>query len=186
MHPKIPVPVTFNPHKHHFGFLLKQIELWKKTEWKTVEKELLLIGGNLLDLYMGNLPVEKVCKECIEYFGEKKISKPAEFKKWLAPKEFRKIELSDNSLWVIKEGVDHERFIHIHPAKNSPFSIRVKATTLKTVLALLINDEKPTGDLQSNLKKVNQIRTGYLKLSPIKSLERGKGILRVWNCFSSP
>lgn len=186
MYPKIPVPVTFNPHKHHFSFLLKQIELWKKTDWETVEKELLLIGGNLLDLYLGRLPVEQVCKECIEYFAEMEISGPAEFRKWLAPKEYRKIELSDNSLWVIKEGADKKRFIHIHPAKNSPYSIRVKATTLKTVLALLINDEKPTGDLQSNLKRVNQIRTGYLKLSPIKSLERGKGILRVWNCFSSP
>jgi len=186
MHPKIPVPVTFNPHKHHFRFLLKKIDLWRKTDWSFVEKELLLIGSNLIDLYLGGLAVEQVCKECIDYFWKKEISDSAEFKKWLAPKEFRKIELSDKSLWVIKKGVDKERFIHIHPAKNSPLSIRVKGTTLKTVLALLINGEKPTGDLQSNLKKVNQIRTGYLKLSPIKSLEREKGILRVWNYFSSP
>lgn len=186
MHPKIPVPVTFNPSKHHFGFLLEQIELWRKTEWKNVEKELLLIGGNLLDLYLGKLTVEQICRESIDYFREKEISDPVEFRKWLGPMEFRKIELSDKSLWVIKEGIDEERFIHIHPAKNSPSSIRVKGTTLKTVLALLINNEKLTGDQRSNLERVNQIRTDCLKLSPIKTLERGKGILRLWNYFNSP
>lgn len=186
IHPKIPVPVTFNPHKHHFGFLREQIDLWQKQEWEAVEKELLLIGGNLLDLYLGELTVEQVCKACIEYFGEKEINGAVEFKKWLQPKDFRKIELSDQSLWVIKEGINNERFIHIHPAKNSPHSIRVRATTLKTVLALLINNEKLTGDMRSNLERVNQIRTGYLNLSPVKSLERGKGIMRVWHYFSSP
>ena len=186
MHPKIPVPVTFNPHKHHFGFLMEQIEIWRKLEWETVEKELFLIGSNLLDLYLGELTAEQVCTECIEYFSEKEITGPVEFDKWLKPMEFRKIELPDQSLWVIKKGINNERYIHIHPAKNSPFSIRVKGTTLKTVLALLIHRKKGTGDTPGNLERVNQIRVNYLKLSPIKTLERGKGILRLWNIFNSP
>jgi hypothetical protein len=186
MHLRIPVPVTFNPHKHHFGFLMHQIDCWRKTDWAKVEKELQLIGGNLLDLYTGNLTVEKICMECINSFRNKNITTPDKLHEWLAPREFSKTELSDHSVWVIKEGIDRERFLHIHPAKNSPFSIRVRATTLKTVLALKIQRVEFSGNSQSNLSHVNQIRTKYLDLSPIKSLERGKGILRIWNFFNSP
>ena len=54
---KIPVPLTFNAHKHHFRFLLHQIEIWKNLEWKQVEPELLGIGENLIDFYTGELTI---------------------------------------------------------------------------------------------------------------------------------
>ena len=185
IHPKIPVPVTFNPHKHHFGFLKEQIDLWQKQEWETVEKELLLIGGNLLDLYLGELSVENVCEQCIRFFRENKLLSMEQFLDWLHPAEYRKIELADNSLWVIKKGDNTQRYIHIHPAKNSPHSIRVRATTLKTVLALNVKDEKLLKDFSSNLAAVNETRTRYLGLSPVKKLEREKGIARLWSIFNS-
>lgn len=186
MHPKIPVPITFNPHKHHFNFLVEQIKDWEKMEWENVEDEMRVIGTNLIDLYLGKLSVKEICNECINWLKREKISDPEELKKWLNQKKYGKIELSDHSVWVIKEGINNKRYVHIHPAKNSPFSIRVRGTTLKTVLALKINKISLSTDIGSDLKKVNQIRKEYLQLSPIKSLQNGKGILRLWHYFNSP
>jgi hypothetical protein len=186
MHPKIPVPVTFNPHKHHFGFLMEEINYWKKMDWQSVEEEMRVIGTNLLDLYLGKLSVEEICTESIDFFDREKISGPKEFKKWLKPPNYQKIELSDKSVWVVKEGNNEIRYIHIHPAKDSPHSIRVRGATLKTVLALKTKEEKLDSGQLSDLKKVNHIRKEYLQLSPVKSLERGKGIARLWSFFNSP
>lgn len=186
MHPKIPVPVTFNPHKHHFGFLTDQIERWKNKEWQRVANEMSVTGTNLLDLYLGKLSVENICEESIDCCNKEKISRPEEFRKWLKPLNYRKIELSDLSVWIIKEGINDERYFHIHPAKDSPHSIRMRGTTLKTVLALKIFEETLSSVGISDLKKVNHIRKNYLQLSPVKSLQRGKGISRLWNFFNSP
>lgn len=186
IHIKIPVPVTFNPHKHHFRFLMEQINYWKKLDWQIVEEEMRVIGTNLHDLYLGKLSVEEICEESIHFFNKEKISGPEEFKKWLNPLNYRKIELSDNSVWVVKEGVNNVRYIHIHPAKNSPYSIRVRGATLKTVLALKTKEKMLASNNLTDLKKVNHIRKEFLQLSPVKSLDRGKGISRLWRYFNSP
>lgn len=184
--PKIPVPFTFNPHKHHFGFLLKQVEQWKTMKWEKVEDELSFIGSNLLDLYLGDLSVEQICEEGFDNLNQKNITNVIELKNWLKPAGYKKIELSDGSMWVIKEGISQVRFIHIHPAKDSQNAIRVRGTTLKTILALKTKEDNLSDKLRSNLKKVNKVREKYLGISPIKSLERGKGISRLWDYFNSP
>lgn len=183
---EIPVPLTFNPHKHHFVFLTKKIKIWQKQEWYSVKEELLCIGNNMIDLYLGKLEVSEICFQCISYFKEKKISKPCHLRQWLHPLEYRKIKLTDNSVWIIKTGMNNDRFIHIHPAKNAPCSIRIKGTTLKTVLALKVHTESLSNDLNKDLKIVNDIRTKYLDLSPVKTLPRGKGISRLWEQFNLP
>jgi len=183
MNEKIPVPITFNIHKHHFRFLLQRIGVWKTLEWENVEPELLLIGENLLDFYTGDLTVDEICNQCIHFFRIRNISNRDSFLNWLHPYEYRKIKLDDTSEWVVKEGNDSERYIHIHPAKNSPHTIRVRAATLKTVITLMINTAEISAQMTENVITVNQIRTRYLQLSPVKSLQRGKGILQLWELF---
>jgi hypothetical protein len=180
---KIPVPITFNPHKHHFHFLLEKIGQWKKASWNKVEKDLLIAGENLLDFYTGNMTVEEICYECLEELEKALITDRISFLIWLKHDKYRKISISDTSEWIIKQGLDTERYIHIHPAKQSPYTIRVKATTLKTVVALKVNGVLLINDLQENLQKVNEIRIGLLKLSPVKSLHQQKGILKLWSLF---
>jgi hypothetical protein len=184
MNEKIQVPITFNAHKHHFRFLFQQTEIWKNLEWKAVEQELLAIGENLIDLYTGDLTVEDICTEISNFFNISNINDKISFTDWLQQMEYRKIELSDSSYWVVKEGKDNERFIHIHPAKHSPHSIRVRASTLKTVVALMVYNRDKLQRMSENLQTVNHIRTEYLKLSPIKSLQSGKGILHIWELFA--
>jgi len=179
------IPVTFNPLKHHFGFIMKKIEDWQKEDWQVTEKELLYMGNNLLDLYYGELSVTEIIHECNHLLQKESLNDSQKLAKWLHPEEYRKIVLSDSSIWIIKAGTDNNRFIHIHPAKNSPFSIRVRGTTLKTVVALKTEAGNREKDFELNVKMVNRIRTGHLNLSPVKSLEKDKGIARVWKIFNN-
>jgi hypothetical protein len=178
-------PVTFNPVKHHLGYIMQQIKEWQKMEWPAIERELLLMGNNMLDLYYGSLSVSDILQECNHIFYTKRIINSLQLSEWLSPYEYRKITLSDSSVWVVKKGTDNERFIHIHPAKYSPFSIRARATTLKTVAALKTEATGIKKDSIFNINTVNQIRTGHLNLSPVKTLVKNKGIARLWTIFSN-
>lgn len=180
---EIPIPITFNPYKHHLFFLLDQIEIWKKQNWENIESELQLLGENLIDFYTGKLTVPGICEECISYFNNKKITNQEAFINWINPMEYRKIRFSDSSVWLIKAGLDPKRFIHIHPAKQSPFTIRVRAITLKTIIALQIQNCSILKNNTENLNTVNQIRKEFLCLSPIKSLHSENGILKLWALF---
>jgi len=183
---EIPYPITFNPYKHHFRFLLDEIKKWRNRDWKTINKGIISIGNNLIDFYTGDLSIEKNTNEILEYFTKFKVHSRDDFIKWLNSQDWRKVKLSDQSEWLIKQGDDENRYIHIHPAKYSKHTIRVRATTLKTVLALeiLFVQKKPSS--KRTLEAVNEIRTKRLDLSPIKSLQKSEsGILRLWEIFQS-
>ncbi len=186
MNEKIPVPVTFNTHKHHFGFLTKKIIDWRNLGWEEIEPELFRIGENLIDLYTGKLTVEEICNECTGFFRNLNINSRADLEGWIHPFEYKKIELNDSSAWIVKNGNNAERYIHIHPAKQSAHTIRVRASTLKSVLALMTLTGPASSQNAENLKTVNKIRVKFLKLSPVKSLHRDKGILKLWEFFISP
>lgn len=182
---KIQAQITFNAHKHHFQFLLKEIIKWRQLEWEHVEPEILLMCENLLDFYTGCLSVESIVDECDRYFFERQINEKTAFLNWLQPVEYRKIVLSDISQWIVKRGNDNEKFIHIHPAKQSPHTIRMRAATLKTVVTLMIKKISISPQMNDNLIAVNNIRTEYLHLSPVKSLQQGKGIFKLWEIFAT-
>lgn len=183
---KIPVPITFNAHKHHFRFLMWQIEKkWKKQEWHTVEKELLTLGENLLDFYLGELTVKNICDEVMCYFKAENINDIETFEIWLGTADYRKIKLSDHSQWIVKKGVNAKRYIHIHPAKYSDHTLRVRAITLKTVCVIKIKSVTLQENIKNNLEQVNHIRKEYLHLSPIKSLSYNKGIFKIWRIFEA-
>jgi len=182
---KIPLPLTFNPHKHHLGFIFQQLKIWQNKEWPEITDEMKVIGNNLIDLYYGKLNVTEICNECLFYFETRKINSPEKFEGWLQPNEYRKIELSDKSMWVIKKGTTKHRYIHIHPAKNSPLTTRVRAATLKTAIAIKIQQKKFSNSNDLNLQNVNQVRTEFLGLSPIKNISRGKGISKICALFNS-
>lgn len=182
---KIQAPVTLNAHKHHFHDLLRQMEIWKTMEWDKIYKELLLIGNNLLDFYTGTMTVDEVCTGINHFLIAQNILNSDDFEKWLYPIGYRKIILHDSSEWIIKMGNDPAKYVHIHPAKFSPHTIRVRANTLKTAIALTMKGHKILPDMHQNLQMINLIRTRFLQLSPVKSLHRGKGILQLWELFDN-
>ncbi|MCY1723365.1 hypothetical protein OU798_23645 [Prolixibacteraceae bacterium Z1-6] len=183
---KIPVPITFNPQKHHFRFLLSEIGYWKTMELPKVKNDLLLIGNNLIDFYLGSLSVQQICNESIRFFQQKEINDEEKFTHWLKGANYKKMTLSDQSEWLVKKGNSHTHYIHIHPAKFSKHTIRVRAATLKTVIALLVNSVSIQKSISKNLLSINSVREKMLGLSPIKSAdEPDSGILRLWRLFEN-
>ncbi len=183
---EIPFPITFNPQKHHFRFLKNEIERWKIMAWEDVKQELVLIGSNLIDFYLGQLNVTQICNECSSYFQAKNISNEKQFYGWLDGREWKKIKLSDQSEWLIRQGNSTERYIHIHPAKFSKHSIRIRAASLKTVIALRVNSVPIKNKANENLGNINEIRKVLLGLSPVKLLqEPDSKIMRLWRLFET-
>jgi hypothetical protein len=181
---KIPLPVTFNPHKHHLGFLKLQIETWKQQNRNQYKQPCFASAKTSSIFTLGNFLWNKFVTNVSPISGN---SQPGEnaFTDWLGPHEYRKIRLSDSSVWVVKKGVDPERYIHIHPGKHSPFSTRVRATTLKTVIALQVCSVHFQNNRTENLRAVNETRVSFLKLSPVKSIQSGKGIEQLRKRFAA-
>ncbi|WP_297086137.1 hypothetical protein [uncultured Draconibacterium sp.] len=181
---KIPYPVQFNPYKHHFGFLLDEIVRWQAANKNELKEYLQRIGNNICDFYLGALSCHEVCAFCSEYFKHLKINNKQALIIWLGNSDWKKISLPDHSEWLIKPGNLAQRYVHIHPAKYSEHTIRVRATTLKTVLALAIHQLPLQTNTTRNLQHVNQIRKDYLDLSPVKSVHKSQsGIVKLWQLF---
>lgn len=184
---EIPLPIQYNPYKHHFRFLLSELIAWQKSDWLVTEKAMLAIGNNLFDFYLGYLTPEKVCEQSINFFKTNNIFSEAKFHKWLSTSEWKKIKFPDESEWLIKKGCQADRYIHIHPAKFSEHTIRVRANTLKTVLTLYVHKIPIREDNKQNLQAINQQRISFLNLSPIKLLDKeDSGILKLWQLFVDP
>ena len=183
----IKLALTFNCWKHHAGFIKKQIEFYrsKKISVEELQKTLLVIGESQMDLYVGELYPQKICDE----IGSKlkstgKLAFEA-YKKWLFEKgnAYKLIEISDNSVWALRLGKQKERYIHIHPGRYSPVTLRVKALTLKTAIAVLIINYKNNIPLIDTLK-INEVRNEILNSPPVKKVSSNSAVVRVINILS--
>lgn len=104
-----------------------------------------------------------------------------DFTRWVDSKNgYQQIKLEDRSEWIVRKSNESERYIHIHPSRTSPFAIRFKGSTLKTAYLLKTSF---TGSKETlSLEKVNRTRM-QIGLSPIKNLDRNKGILKCYEKF---
>ncbi len=181
-HPEIIPPLAFNPYKHHMGFLREKIIEWQGKNRDSVFPEIQLIGNNITDLYYGHLSVEDICNQFLKIIQLQKLHSAELLSHWLKDSGYRKTSLSDTSLWIIRQGENPFRYLHIHPAKYSPNTIRVKAPALKTVLALqVLKAELKTPEV----KEINRIRIEKLNLSPIKTLVKEKGLAKLIHYFNT-
>src|SRR5664279_93390 len=136
---QIPEPVLFNPFKHHLGFIKEFIN--RNTDKPVLNIQMLLtdikhLGTSVMDIYNGKLSVRNICSETEEFLSNKGIISQVLYSQWAGTNtdSFRITTLSDGSQWTLKYHNDHQRFIHLFPARNSPYTFRVKANTLKSAL----------------------------------------------------
>lgn len=164
----IPPPVIFNPLKHHLSFIKEYAGLFmseQKFDIQSLLRELKHIGNSVMDVYTGDLTLENISSEIIDFIGSQGINHEQHFFEW-TEKGYagtRKIDLTDGSQWLLKYKKDKERFVHIFPARNSPHTFRVKSNTLKSVLIYLIMIGK---DLVT-IDDINRSRA-MMSLSPVK------------------
>jgi len=180
----IQLPLTFNCWKHHAGFIKKQIKFYRneKISGEELQKTLLVIGGSQMDLYVGKLSPQKICDEIISKLRSTKVLAFEDYKKWLFEKgnEYKLIKISDHSVWTLRLGNQEERYVHIHPGRYSPVTLRVKALTLKTAIAILIINHEKNFQLMDTLQ-INEVRKKILNSPPVKKVSSNSAVVKVIN-----
>ena len=177
----IPPPINFNCWKHHTGFIKKQIESVKEIkELEELKAYLLKIGESQMDLYFGGYSPAQISEQVLEFLHRKKTFSYKQYQDWLSKEgeEYQLVELKDKSIWTLRLGDDIKKYVHIHPGRYSPHTVRVKATTLKTAIFALCSER--IGEIMTiETQTVNQIRKKYLGEPPLKSFSSAYGLRRL-------
>ena len=152
--------ILFNALKHHRGYIRQQL---KQADVVTLPDILKILGNSQMDIYYGELDLPALFEEVLMVVDKDAVS----YLQWLkALGGYAEITLSDTSRWVLLYGTEPGKYIHLHPARYSPHSLRVKATVLKTAMAMIVSDA------ETDLETLNRVRVSMLELSPVKNLEQ--------------
>jgi len=171
----IPIPIRFNPFKHHRNYILNVLE---SDTTEVIMGLLDPVCNNYIDIYTGSMTPWTIGLAIIDVLKSNHVFENGDFSRWVDSKSgYRQIALDDGSEWVVRKSVEKERYIHLHPAHTGQHSIRFKGSTLKT--AYLFKSRFSDREESLSLEKVNQVRL-RIGLSPVKKLDRNRGIL---NCF---
>lgn len=176
--PDIPVPIRFNPMKHHRNYMLHVL---KYASHEEIVSALEPVCNNYNDIYTGELSPAEIGKEIIQKLQEENAFLSDDYAQWLrVNKGFCTLQLSDSSEWIVRLGNEPGHYIHLHPSRNGKFTIRIKGSSLKTVFLIKamqdqINDSVSLGD-------INKARM-QIGLSPIKKTDRNKGIQACYKRF---
>jgi hypothetical protein len=172
----IPYPIMFNPLKHHLLYIK---EIIKTTYSGELLREIISHAGtSVTDIYTGHLDIESICNHVIAFLSENSLNEKNSFCQWAGDeqRDFKKIILPDQSEWTLKYFDDNKRFVHLFPARYSINSLRVKASSLKTVIFWLSQKDVDYIDIEN----LNFVRRAA-GLSPVKSLEDVKAITHLVN-----
>ncbi len=142
------------------------------------------IGDSQMDLYTGALSIAQISGDILNFINTTLLIDKGSYIKYIHEhNDHYKITILDGSEWILREGLDSERYIHFHPARYSPNTIRIKANTLKSLIAAHIIHKNHVG-----LPEINQVRSEILQLAPLKQLSPDIGIskhLLLLHSFSS-
>lgn len=181
----LPEPILLNCIKHHAGFIKNEI-ISSNYDREELQIKLLVIGDSQMDLYLGSLSPFDICNEVIDQLQNNGVLEQEKYKSWLEldGNDYQKIKLSDASVWTLRLAADIERYVHIHPGRHSPQTVRVKANTLKTAIAVSVHATQFSIS-EVDIDFVNQVRKEILEESPIKSLESSEGLTKILTLLSN-
>lgn len=168
---EIPEPFCFNLLKHHLGYLhafaAKHI-LMERRSLPEAASELVELGHLLTDVYTGALSPGQICTQIRRRLESEQHFPEASYLKWIdeSTGRYRLVEIADNSVWTLLYSSNTKQYLHIHPARRSPHSIRVRSIALKVALLLFISGciPQPKEEL---LVEANHLRVHFFGESPI-------------------
>ena len=169
---QLPPPFLFNGLKHHQQVILEFIKKSIENKYSINELNLALkkVGNSMIDLYYGDLSPQEIAIEIENMLKLKSYFHKDDFYNYVfnSPKKYKTLKISDGSEWTLIFGKGLQTYLHIHPARGSKFTKRVKAISIKTAIMLKIFFEMEllNGDLVAT---VNKVRMDYLHESPIKN-----------------
>jgi hypothetical protein len=165
----------FNAFKHHAGFT-RQFVL--AGDYPAILSGSKFIGNCQLDFYYGSLSVESITGDIVRFLSSIGVTDKNSYKEFLDNHGgYYAVELSDQSRWILRWGMTEERFIHLHPARKSPETLRMSGSALKTALAVV--SLLWAGKIENTLDHVNAVRVAYLDLPPVKKLRDMKAVERL-------
>jgi hypothetical protein len=167
LYPDLTKPILFHPLKHHLGYIREFVKTHVDARDSDLTAQLKTIGSSQLDLYLGKLSPEQIARETILYLQAHHTLDPDAYRLYLSGSDanYGVVTLSDESKWVLRWGVVAGRHVHLHPARYSQHTLRVKANTLKTALAISMAVRRYKQPL--DLELINQVRIQWLELAPI-------------------
>jgi ribosomal protein S18 acetylase RimI-like enzyme len=183
LHDFLECSIHFNPWKHHKNFIRRQIikySLQKDAGFKELKKNLLLIGKSQMDLYMGELTIPQIMQNISCWLVKQKVVDKESYKNWLKElsDEYRNIKLPDDSEWTLRLSGNDEKFIHIHPARYSLNTLRVRAATLQSAIAAVVLSRlKSASPYDINI--INESRRKFLGEPPVKTIYKNSGLGRI-------
>ncbi|MCO4292926.1 hypothetical protein NF867_08640 [Solitalea sp. MAHUQ-68] len=146
--------------KHHLGFI-KEFTAIKPTNWRT---DLLELGNLHFDIYTGKLTISSIYDQLITMLQDANVSNEQSYFSFLGDQlSYKQLTISDCSNWILRWGNAPPQFIHIHPARFGEHIYRVRATALKTVIAMNILGNNIN---EVDLEVINSTRIN-LGISPI-------------------
>lgn len=121
-----------------------------------------------MDLYHGPFSPREIGEKVLADLKRARRDAPDAFRAWVeAEGGYRVVEFpEDTSRWVLRYGEEGGRFVHVHPARYSPFSVRVRANVLTTAVMALAHVGVHGGD-PLDRKVVNTVRRDFLGLAPV-------------------
>jgi hypothetical protein len=140
--------------------------------------ELIVMGTELMDLYLGSLLPREIGAGVLEQLQHENLVALDAYRAWIdANRGYRVVTLSvDDSQWVLRLGEQDDRWLHVHPARWAPKTCRVKANVLKTAVMALAYTGVASGD-PMEVELVNKVRRDYLGLAPLgRDLAGDQGI----------
>jgi hypothetical protein len=184
------VPVLLNCWKHHAGALKQRIALAVRGGPAAVQAladQLVVIGTELMDLYTGALsPAEIAGKVLAALQADRRLALDG-YRAWLKENNGYQVLTfpEDQSRWVLRLGEEDGRYVHVHPARWAPATLRVRANVLKTAIMVLAYAGVHGGDPLSVLL-INHVRRQYLGFSPIGKLAGDQGLRAVIDLLRLP
>ena len=125
--------ILFHHFKHHLGY----IKTWMSDNTGNSSPETITtiktLGGSQLDMYCGHLSVDCILEEVSVYLHGEGINDIIEYNQWI-DNDFKLCTLSDSSCFTLRF-INHEKFVHIHPARHAPHTLRIKANALRALFA---------------------------------------------------
>ena len=179
---EIPVPFMFNALKHHRGFVQQIIRSARQDVQvrQLLVDELDKLGNLMMDFYLGALTPLDICRDIKKYLLAQGCFAANSYAKWLAVSKgkYRLVEISDGSRWTLLAGREAGRFVHVHPARYSPLTMRMRALPFKTAAMLLAISEMDCSS-EHILESANETRKLYFDEPPIKYTGATKNILKI-------
>ena len=175
----MPAPMLMNCWKHHAGIIRQRVDdavAGGADAVAALPDRTLQIGAALMDLYLGALSPDGIADEVNTQLAAQGVSEVPAFRGWLdGTGGYATLDLSDTSKWVLRESPVDGRHVHIHPARYSPHSVRVRAAVLRSAIVTLafarLNGRDPL-----DTATVNEARTTLLAMSPVKAVSPEEGL----------